>query len=155
MGFMAFLRAALLRRGDVEPPRSPVELVRGVRRDLSHDYSLGVRDVIWQEVPAARSAISALEDDERVEAGAVAPQENPYQYLFELKVAVFDPSVWSGNVSLVEDCMRAFERVLAIGSELVDESFEWVFLKELRRRSDTLGESYGPLLQRKVMSPRD
>jgi hypothetical protein len=54
--------------------------------------------------------------------------------------------VVSGNV---------FERMLALGSEVVDESFEMMFLKELRTRYDTFGHCYGPLVREKVLAPRD
>ncbi|RCG32675.1 hypothetical protein DQ384_04110 [Sphaerisporangium album] len=130
---------------------SLVDLARKWKPDPAYDYSLGVRDILWEEVPEARAAINALEGVEPGGSPVPVPQDNPYMYFLHIWEALFLPALEAGDLPILRKLMQAFERILAMGSEIVDESFEMMFLKELRRRVDTFGHSYGPLVRQKVL----
>ncbi|MFG1875726.1 hypothetical protein ACGFIV_12935 [Sphaerisporangium sp. NPDC049003] len=134
---------------------SLVDLARKWKPDPTYDYSLGVRAILWEEVPEGRPTINALEGVAPGEPPVAVPQDNPYMYFLELWEALFYPAVETGDLPILRNFMRAFERILAMGSEVVDESFEMMFLKELMTRYDTLGHCYGPLVREKVLAPRD
>ncbi|MET8139123.1 hypothetical protein ABZU32_02310 [Sphaerisporangium sp. NPDC005288] len=93
---------------DVRPGESLVDLARGWEPDPAYDYSLGVRDIIWEEVPESRQVICVFEGIELREAKTVVPGDSPYQYLLELRTGVFDPALAAGDMSILRECIAAF-----------------------------------------------
>ncbi|MEU9885616.1 hypothetical protein [Sphaerisporangium sp. NPDC051011] len=134
--------------------RSPtlMDIARNWKPDPAYDHSLGVRDILWEEVPQGRPTINALEGVAPGGAAAPVAGETAHMYFLELWEALFWPAVEAEDLPILRNFMGAFERILAMNSELVDEDFDSVFLKELRKRYKTLGDLYGPLVRQRVLA---
>ncbi|MBB4704830.1 hypothetical protein [Sphaerisporangium siamense] len=129
-----------------------IDLAREWKPDPTYDSSCGVRDILWEEIPEAQAAILASEGRAPGEPRLDVPEDTPYMYFLALWDALFLPAVETGDLPILHKIMKAFERTLAMGSEVVEESFDMVFLKDLRSHYDTLGAHYGPLLRQKVLA---
>ncbi|GAA2315993.1 hypothetical protein GCM10010149_80030 [Nonomuraea roseoviolacea subsp. roseoviolacea] len=104
------------------------------------------RNIIWDSMPCAREALSALEEKSREDEVNISL----YGYILEVLTEVLDPAVENGMWDVVKAFYELCEALLGLDSSMLEETIEDLVVKDLAGYRPELMRWAGPRLRNMV-----